>query len=84
MVSARNEQQHLGANQADFVRILVENHNGQTVRHEWGPRATMGSYSQPNPPEIDDTEWYVTQSMAQVNWKYPCKAFPFRLGLQIT
>jgi hypothetical protein len=84
MVSARNEQQHLGANQADFVRILVENNNGQTVRHEWGTRATMGIYSRPNPPEIDDTNWYVAQSMAQVNWEYPCKAFPFRLSLQIT
>lgn len=84
MVSARNEQQHLGANQADFVRILVENNNGQTVRHGWGTRATMGTYSHANPPEIDGTKWYVAQSMAQVNCDYPCKAFPFRLSLQIT
>jgi hypothetical protein len=84
MVSARNEQPHLGANQADFVRILVENNNGQTVRHEWGTRATMGIYSHANPPEIDDTKWYVAQSMAQVNWEYPCKAISFRLSLQIS
>ncbi|KAF7503976.1 hypothetical protein GJ744_002950 [Endocarpon pusillum] len=78
MISARDEQQHGGRDEFDFMRILVENHNHQQAGQH--ARITMTIFSHPNPPDLDDDKWYLTLSVAQVNGEYP---YPLRLSSPI-
>lgn len=82
MISARDEQQHRGRDQSDFMRILMENHNRQPVRHEPHLRSPMRIFSYTDPPDIDDEKWDITQSAARYNGEYPCKASSFHLNTE--
>ena len=83
MISARDEQQHGGRDEIDFMRILVENHNRQQAHHQQQARSTMIIFSHPNPPDLDDDKWYIAHSVAQADGEYPCKAYPFRLNRRV-